>query len=308
MKNYFVPGQKCHCTPNQVGRCIVKAGSFTRKEGLVRVQRYRCLVCSKRFSDATGTLDYRQQKRMLNIRIFWAFNSNVSMRRISLETGLSKNTIAKRLLYFSKVAHIHHKEFLKHRRPSNFVQFDDMESFEHSKLKPLSMPIAVDANTREILSFDVAGMPAKGPLAAHSIKKYGRRTDERNEAWYSTLESTKSSCITLVTILTDKHRMYPKVIQKCIPKSKHITVKGRKPRSAGQGELKRGRFDPMFSFNHTAAMYRANVSRLIRKTWCTTKKKENLKHHMMIYIMWHNENIRARSLAGKTILKFELNS
>jgi hypothetical protein len=57
----------------------------------------------------------------------------------------------------------------------------------------------------------------------------------------------------------------------------------------GQGELKVGGFDPIFSLNHTCAMLRANINRLFRKTWCTTKKMEMLEHHLAIYALYHNE-------------------
>jgi hypothetical protein len=31
------------------------------------------------------------------------------------------------------------------------------------------------------------------------------------------------------------------------------------------------------------------VNRLIRRTWCTTKKRERLKDHLDIYVQFHNE-------------------
>ena len=40
----------------------------------------------------------------------------------------------------------------------------------------------------------------------------------------------------------------------------------------GQGELRDKRFDPMFALNHTCAMLRANINRLFRRTWCTSKR------------------------------------
>ena len=56
----------------------------------------------------------------------------------------------------------------------------------------------------------------------------------------------------------------------------------------GQGELKKLRFDPLFSLNHTCAMLRANINRLFRRTWCTTKKAACLKRHVAVYVRFHN--------------------
>ena len=47
--------------------------------------------------------------------------------------------------------------------------------------------------------------------------------------------------------------------------------KGEKAAITGQGELKKKQRDPLFSINHTLAMLRANINRLVRRTWCTTK-------------------------------------
>ena len=36
-------------------------------------------------------------------------------------------------------------------------------------------------------------------------------------------------------------------------------------------------------------MMRANINRLFRKTWCTTKKPERLIDHIELYVQYHNE-------------------
>ena len=38
-------------------------------------------------------------------------------------------------------------------------------------------------------------------------------------------------------------------------------------------------------------MLRANISRLIRKTWNTTKRIDRLLDHLMIYVVSHNRHI-----------------
>ena len=55
--------------------------------------------------------------------------------------------------------------------------------------------------------------------------------------------------------------------------------------------LKKIRFDPLFSLNHTCAMLRANLNRLFRRTWCTTKKPERLALHIAMYVVFHNETL-----------------
>ncbi|HEY8279241.1 MAG TPA: transposase, partial [Bdellovibrionota bacterium] len=75
------------------------------------------------------------------------------------------------------------------------------------------------------------------------------------------------------------------------PKALHKTYEGKRGAQGGQGELKKVKFDPLFSLNHTCAMFRANVNRLFRKTWCTTKRIDRLRAHLMIYAHYHNRHL-----------------
>jgi hypothetical protein len=59
----------------------------------------------------------------------------------------------------------------------------------------------------------------------------------------------------------------------------------------GQGQLKKVNFDPLFVVNHTCAMMRANINRLIRKTWCTTKDPLKLKDHLDVFIYFYNQSL-----------------
>jgi hypothetical protein len=51
-----------------------------------------------------------------------------------------------------------------------------------------------------------------------------------------------------------------------LPKAKHTTFPSERGCVVGQGELKKVNFYPLFIVNHTCAMMRANINRLIRKT------------------------------------------
>ena len=134
-------------------------------------------------------------------------------------------------------------------------------------------------------------MPAKGLLAKRSIKKYGKRTDGRKMARNDLLKNLEKNISPTATFETDEHPHYGQSIKKFFPQAQHIQHKGRRGCVVGQGELKAGGFDPLFSLNHTCAMLRYQISRLVRKTWVTTKKPENLQKHINIYINYHNKKL-----------------
>ena len=64
---------------------------------------------------------------------------------------------------------------------------------------------------------------------------------------------------------------------------------------AGLGELKKNGRDPLFAINHTCAMLRANINRLFRRTWCTSKSLQHTQDHIDIFIDYYNEKKEKQS-------------
>jgi hypothetical protein len=91
-----------------------------------------------------------------------------------------------------------------------------------------------------------------------------------------------------IYITTDENPKYPGWLRSVFPEATHETHKGRRGCRTGQGELKKIGFDPLFGLNHTAAMIRANVNRMFRRTWCTTKRPARLALHLELYVFYHN--------------------
>lgn len=171
------------------------------------------------------------------------------------------------------------------------MQFDDLETFEHTKCKPLSVTLAVENKTRRILGFRVSRMPAKGLLAKVSRKKYGFRLDERKQAREGLFLELQRKVDKQAVIASDDNPHYPSSVRRYFKGASHRRCKGKRGCITGQGELKKVGFDPLFSLNHTFAMLRANVNRLIRKTWCTTKRPDRLALHIELYVWYHNHKI-----------------
>jgi transposase-like protein len=271
---------------------LVRKGFFFRSSDSRLIRRLQCRSCRRTFSLATRSECFGQKKRHLNSTIEKLFCSGISQRRAARLLGVTQNTIARKLVFLGTRAARLNRNFLIERVRSSgpFVdlQFDEMESFEHSRCLPLSIPLVVEAGSRKILGFGVGSMPAKGLLARISVKKYGPRKDDRpriaSELWSGLRPFLSPS----PRILSDMNPRYPSWIHPHFANAVHSTVKGRRGCVVGLDELKRGGFDPLFSLNHTAAMLRANVNRLFRKTWCTTKKAERLALHLAIYAHYHN--------------------
>jgi hypothetical protein len=201
---------------------------------------------------------------------------------------MSRTTVARKLVFLGTQAEIKLLNSNRSSKRALKVEFDDLETFEHTKCKPLSVTLAVEHKTRRILDFEVSQMPAKGRLTKIAFKKYGIRKDQRFSARERLFYRLQSLVEPNALIKSDENPHYPKTVKRYFPKAHHQSFKGQRGSLGGFGELKKIRFDPLFSLNHTCAMFRANVNRLFRKTWCTTKKPERLRMHLAIYAHFHN--------------------
>ena len=267
---------------------IVSHGTFYRKSDKSLVLRFRCKPCKKLFSSATLSPCYRQKKRHLNPQLFELLVSGISQRRAAFILRTNRKTVVRKFIFLGLASYYFFKEDRLKYPLSTEIEFDDLETFEHSKLKPLSVIAAIESGSRRILGFRVARMPAKGLLVKRALKKYGPRKDQRAWARKSLFNELKPFIHPQGILRSDENPHYPKDVSTFFPNCKHIVYKGRRGCVVGQGELKAGGYDPLFSLNHSYAMFRANMSRLFRRTWNVTKKPECLSLHLAMYVLYHN--------------------
>lgn len=288
------PRCKLRPPPSETRKVFVKFGFFRRRSDQKWIQRFKCLDCRKSFSLACFDACYRQNKRHLNIKIFNQLSSGTSQRRTAYLLNINRKTVKRKFLFLGMQSLLSLRKFNLAFAKASILEFDDLETFEHSKCKPLSVTLAVEGKSRRILGFSVSRMPAKGLLTKKALKKYGPRPDERAPGRRYLFNSLLGLVDENALIKSDQNPHYPEDIKKFFKKAVHITFKGRRGAITGQGELKKIQFDPLFSLNHTCAKMRADINRLIRKTWSTTKKIDRLRYHLAIFAMYHNLSLYAR--------------
>jgi len=219
------------------------------------------------------------------------------MRRSALLLGVTRGTIERKLPFLAQRCRTLNERHLKALKGRVFnMQMDDLITKENSKLKPLSVSIAVDEDRRLILGAEVSEIPAFGHLAKQAVKKYGKRKDEHHEGLTRLFQKIAPIVSSEVLIKSDEHQSYPRFISGYLPQAKHMTFPSERGCVVGQGELKKVNFDPLFIVNHTCAMMRANINRLIRKTWCTTKDPLKLKDHLDVFIYFYNQTLLKKVL------------
>jgi len=288
--DYYCPNCPKESAPTDT-RTFVRFGYYRRSSDRRVIQRFKCQRCLKTFSRGSFDPCFRQLKRQFNQTLFEHFASGVSQRRLAYLLRLNRKTIKRKFRFLGLQANLLLRNFNLRCPKSQIVEFDDLETIEHSKCKPLSITLAVEYKTRRILSFAVSRMPAKGNLAKRSLQKYGPRPDDRAHGRKTLFHDLGDLVQPTAIFKSDQNPHYPIDVKRFFPLAQHWTTKGGRGSSTGQGELKRLQFDPIFSLNHTFAKMRADINRLIRKTWCTTKKAHRLRMHVAIMALYHNQQL-----------------
>jgi len=172
-------------------------------------------------------------------------------------------------------------------------------SSTHTKCKPVTATVVVQEGTRLILGHSVAQIPAFGHLAAISKAKYGHRADHSRKERARLFKQLTDLIPEDAVFRTDEHKHYPVMVKRFFPNAQHLTHKGAKGSVSAQGELKKIGRDPLFSINHTLAMFRDKMSRLSRRSWNLSKLIERLDDHLAIYIESHNRMIYEKMMKKK---------
>ena len=218
------------------------------------------------------------------------------MRRCAKLLRVSRGTIDRRLRSLAEECRERQARWRESLLPVQQLQFDDLVTFERSRLLPVSVCVVVDTEQRRILGTAAAQIPASGTTAERAREKYGERSDLSRQARYSLLESLQNVIAGDACFATDQHGDYPGLVSKLFPGATHVCHPSVRGSLTAQGELKRTRFDPLFCINHTLAMQRYNIVRLVRRTWCTTKSIARLQDHLDIYTDFFNRNLRHKYL------------
>jgi transposase-like protein len=271
---------------------VKRLGSYYRKSDGQHLTRFWCFRCKKSFSAATLSPKRWHKKRHLRNTIIKLLVGGMSQREIARVLRINRKTVVRQFRFSLSTAKGELKKWNQKFPKCAEVEFDDLETFEHTKCKPLSVTLMVEYKSRRILGFEVASMPAKGHLAKISRKKYGPRPDHRPEARKKLFSEVKEFVAENAIIRSDSNPHYGPDVKVYFPVASHQTVLGGRGAITGQGELKKKAFDPIFSLNHTCAMFRASINRLIRKTWCTTKRPDQLAGHIALYALSHNQRLR----------------
>jgi transposase-like protein len=288
----------CPCGPPEhrarPGFQYQRRGTYTRAcDGRV-VQRFQCKTCKRTFSTQTFRVDYRLHKPAHDHEIFLKFVGKVTQRQSARDLKCDRRMIARRLKRFGKHCKAFHERVLLARGQSQPWEgrflLDELETYEHNRrLKPLTVPLLVHKPSHCILHASVGTLPARKPLSKANQRKFealerveGKRRSQSREKvaeCFDVLQRLLPPSGTVIVNTDEKHTYRALLKKRFGDRLVHRTTHSKEPRTY---------WNPLFVVNHTFAMLRDGLSRLVRRNWAASKQREKLEWHLWIYIAWRN--------------------
>ena len=258
------------------------------------VQRFLCLECHRTFSTQTFRVDYRLKLPRLNLELIGPFVSKVTHRQAARILGCTRKTIAHRLqLLGAHCRDFHRRRLALARARGGLVgrfQLDELETFEHSRrLQPVTVPVLIERRSYFIVDVQTAALPCRGRLSAKDREKKKEREAEFGVRRSGSREAVETCFDTLakahvprgsVLVETDMKTSYRTILAK--------RFGSRVAHARHSSKAKRDYGNPLFPINHTLAMMRDGISRLVRRTWAASKLRVRLERHAWIWAVWRN--------------------
>ncbi len=291
-----------HCPyspcPSRLGRgrfTCHRKGSFFRKTDGRWVQRFLCHSCGRRFSTQSFRLDYRLHRPQITAMIFELLVSKTTLRQISRVIGCCRATVEHRLRLLAGHARSFHGQRLEEARARGGLvgtfQLDELETFEADRrLMPVTVPVLIERRSYFLLHVDTAPMAARGRLSPAKRRQKealekgrGKRRSGSRQAVERTLLVLRDLLPPgdLLNIQTDRKSSYRTLVQQLFERRLgcHVRESSRRPRDYR---------NVLFPINHTLAMMRDGVSRLVRRSWAASKIRERLEMHLWVWVVYRN--------------------
>jgi hypothetical protein len=258
------------------------------------VQRFVCLECRRFFSIQTFRLDYRLRKPRLHLALFRDFVSKTTMRQSARTLSCSRRTVAHRLQLLGAHCRALHEARLEKARAAGGLrgtfQLDELETFEHSRrLQPITVPVLIERKSYFVVHAESARLPTRGNLSPALRAKKAERERLFGKRRSGSVLAVSRALATLervhvphepVELVTDRKHSYVS----CAERAFGVRVVHRRFSS----KARRDHRNPLFPINHTLAMMRDGISRLVRRTWAASKLRARLDAHMWIWIVYRN--------------------
>jgi len=284
------PNTRCRMHMKPEPRFYIRRGCYWPRCRTEAVPRFSCRHCRRSFSRQTFRLDYRDRRPECNERVFEMLASGVGLRQTGRIVRLSVRGVQHKFRKLARGMRQLNRNLMRQLPgpgPRTFL-LDEMETFEHSSILRLTVPVLIERQSLAILAVDVAPIrrvPRRGSarqrwLVRHELE-HGKRPD-RSRASVSKVLGRFRRLLggKPARLITDEKALYAALLRRVVPEGvTHETV---------SAELARTTHNPLFPINLTDAMLRDNNGRMRRRTWLVSKERRYLLAQLELFTAYRN--------------------
>lgn len=270
-----------------------RKGHYRRKCDGRLIPRFLCVNCGKQFSSQTFRFTYRYRRPNLRLQLFHLLTAKVTMRQSARILNCSRDTVDRLHRKMGRICKEYHQIVLDRNRGkiNGIFQLDELETFETDRLtRPVTVPVLIERKSYFVLHTEAAAMGPRGNIhpAAQKRKdtdeiRFGKRKSESREAVQRSLKLLREMLPKDKTLhlQTDRKTTYRSLARQIFPEciGSHVRESSRRRRDYR---------NVLFPINHTLAMMRDGISRLVRRSWGASKQRERLSDHLAIWVTYRN--------------------
>jgi hypothetical protein len=252
------------------------------------VPRFLCKGCRRTFSRQTFRVDYRDRRPECNVLLLTFLFSGVGLRQCGRNLDLSVHAVQRKFRKLARHLRLLNRNLLTRLPGDRTFLFDEMESYEGSRIQPLTIPVLIDRESWLLIDTRAApirrsarrGSRAHRRLVEHEMA-HGRRKDGGRECVrrsFGRLQRLLGG--QRAVLLTDEKGCYA---TQCRRRFGQQVVHER-----WSGAAPRTMFNPLQPINTTDAMLRDNNGRLRRRSWLVSKKRRCLELQLALFQAYRN--------------------
>jgi hypothetical protein len=253
-------------------------------------QRFQCLDCRHTFSHSLFFLHYRQKVWGLNKEIWKLYKNGASKRAIAREISHSERLVRTRLRNMSRWSETKHAKFTEDLKIEEPIVYDGLENFSFSQYDPNNINHAVGKKTLFTYDFNLCPLNRKGRMSPFQEKR--KEELERAHGKYPT-NGIRATTKTLferllkrapkqLTLYTDNHYQYRRVVDFDLPKDKPIF------HLRTSSKVHRNFHNPLFAVNNVDLQARQTVSSFKRETISFSKHEISMQDDFLLYSVYRN--------------------
>ena len=306
----FCPHQGCpsHSNCATVGDCWYRKDGFRSTKVVGAVQKFRCRVCGRGFSQRTFDIDYWTHRSIDYQLVQNLLVGGSGLRQSSRTLGVSLNLIGNRHARLARQALAIHSSVLEKLRLCEDLVFDGFESFAYSQYYPNNINLLVGADSQFVLGMNATVLRRKGRMT--ELQKEKRKNLEGqwrapgNGIYRSSRELLNWAChvgfgsrrLPLV-IKSDEKKEYARALGSLKPYGGWLG-EGLIDHQMTSSKAARTFSNPLFPVNYLDRQLRKDLAEHVRETVRFSRRIEFSLERATIHLFHHNyfKSFRSRCL------------